>query len=889
MLAPTDKNQVILMSVNAFDAHRIASIEFIRKYQLYGVFPEKFSKSPSDPTWRSKSDAELFSELAKIEVGESKRNIGAFMSEQISDIDVDSDNELFKEALLHFNPGCKHIFGTTKRPNTHYLNNITEPYSRQLGSMVAYIRKYALDGEHEALNVELLGTQIGRNDKSFSDRDSVALSNFTLMPGSITGSPDDPNYREWKYLNKVDGDLNKVDSFDLMKWIGFSAAATIIAHYWPTMEGDRHFFVRDIYGALCRFVKDDEISDGYRLTKEDVERFVNGFTSIAGDKWKRIGRDVTDTLRKLENPEIKVTGFTTASKRVMPDDVAEQRKLSKVLSVCFGRDLSSSEIEEEATNWLKVDEKYYIAGCYLDCDTIGAMRVGRSKMFMEGYIDKNANTVEITDKDGNTKHTRIGKFVLSSSALQEFYGFMYKPVAGIKREVNDLIVMKGAGKFVNTYVIPRHMPKEEIPKDVYEYNVDLFNRYMEALIPDEEQRITVTSFLAHMLQRPQEKPETALFLSGKKQGSGKSFISANIIPNLIGRSNVTTLDERQVTSKFNSDFSNKLVVGIEEVSAKAGKKFSDALKHMITSKVIGVEAKGKDRYEDESFHRYIATSNNTTGLILEGGEDERRIHLIECGSGINRNDNPELHEEVIRSTIRRNEFDKSSPEDIQEHNRRCNVFYASLYYHLFEYKTDFSVIKVAKLTDAKARATFSDDPTFEFIRNMVEADFWIPDATFNGRMMRKGYWQSMTTKNKEHNEHGDFTRRVGMIGHGGAKLCLPCEHNFPEYVAGETIMEVYEFICKEMKNTDAVRFKYSLVTQLEEYGLVIPFEGGVTKVRKELPKFLDDGTVNKACAVTIRRLADIDSWIHILNTKYKYKATPGKLIKDEADDRDEKF
>ncbi|KAA6320737.1 hypothetical protein EZS27_029531 [termite gut metagenome] len=84
-------------------------------------------------------------------------------------------------------------------------------------------------------------------------------------------------------------------------------------------------------------------------------------------------------------------------------------------------------------------------------------------------------------------------------------------------------------------------------------------------------------------------------------------------------------------SQFNSDWANKLIVGVDEALLDR-REDSERIKNLSTALSYKAEAKGKDRQEVEFFAKFVLCSNNETcPIIVEKGETRywvRKIHPI---------------------------------------------------------------------------------------------------------------------------------------------------------------------------------------------------------------------------------------------------------------------
>lgn len=135
----------------------------------------------------------------------------------------------------------------------------------------------------------------------------------------------------------------------------------------------------------------------------------------------------------------------------------------------------------------------------------------------------------------------------------------------------------------------------------------------------------VLDWLAHLFQRPGEKPGTALVLTGG-QGTGKSFFR-KVIERLIGRAHVSSFaSERALTSNFNSLMEAGLLCTLEECGWGKNGATADLLKELVTEERIRMEGKGIEARMASNYLRFIINSNHSE--VIRAGLDERRFAIL---------------------------------------------------------------------------------------------------------------------------------------------------------------------------------------------------------------------------------------------------------------------
>jgi hypothetical protein len=143
---------------------------------------------------------------------------------------------------------------------------------------------------------------------------------------------------------------------------------------------------------------------------------------------------------------------------------------------------------------------------------------------------------------------------------------------------------------------------------------------------DEAVKNWLLDYLAHMFQKPYEKPGVAIVVKGKK-GSGKDT-PFDKIGELLGDMFYNTgTPEKSVFSSFNGMMMRNIMVKFEEATYGNGKTYEETLKYFITTPTLDIQKKGKDQFNVKNYSRFIFTTNNDIPVIVS--DDERRYCLIQ--------------------------------------------------------------------------------------------------------------------------------------------------------------------------------------------------------------------------------------------------------------------
>lgn len=131
-------------------------------------------------------------------------------------------------------------------------------------------------------------------------------------------------------------------------------------------------------------------------------------------------------------------------------------------------------------------------------------------------------------------------------------------------------------------------------------------------------------YLAHMLQKPEEKPGIAIvMLSQEGCGKGSMFALLNAI---WSRTTLEVSDVDHVVGTFNGVLEKNYIVCLDEALFKGNKAGMERLKSLITEPYIHIEQKYQPARSIQSFHRFWAASNNEHFAQISQGE--RRLLFL---------------------------------------------------------------------------------------------------------------------------------------------------------------------------------------------------------------------------------------------------------------------
>ena len=125
---------------------------------------------------------------------------------------------------------------------------------------------------------------------------------------------------------------------------------------------------------------------------------------------------------------------------------------------------------------------------------------------------------------------------------------------------------------------------------------------------DESKFEYLIRYIAHMLQKPEEKPGVMIVLSSK-QGTGKGLFF-ECLRRIWSSSTVFTSSIKDVVGQFNSVLENSYVLILDEAFFHGDRGAWDRMKSLITEPYLRIEAKYQPQRQVNSLHRIFASTNH---------------------------------------------------------------------------------------------------------------------------------------------------------------------------------------------------------------------------------------------------------------------------------------
>lgn len=139
----------------------------------------------------------------------------------------------------------------------------------------------------------------------------------------------------------------------------------------------------------------------------------------------------------------------------------------------------------------------------------------------------------------------------------------------------------------------------------------------------------IMDFLAHLIQKPEEKAKVALVLKGRK-GVGKNFF-IETIGKMLGAHFQLTSERRYLLGNFNSHYENNLMMVLDEAFWSGDKPSEGKLKDLVTGEKHKIEHKGLAHYDVTNLTRVVILGNED--WLVPASDDERRYTVCNVGVG----------------------------------------------------------------------------------------------------------------------------------------------------------------------------------------------------------------------------------------------------------------
>lgn len=135
-------------------------------------------------------------------------------------------------------------------------------------------------------------------------------------------------------------------------------------------------------------------------------------------------------------------------------------------------------------------------------------------------------------------------------------------------------------------------------------------------------------WFAQLIQRPWEKPLTALVMKGEK-GVGKNVLFG-CVGDLLGPHYKVTAKKRMLLGDFNAHLERALLFVLDEAFWSGDKAAEGILKDLVTGNTHTIERKGLEVYDVDNLTRVVVIGNEN--WLVPASHDERRYAVFNVGN-----------------------------------------------------------------------------------------------------------------------------------------------------------------------------------------------------------------------------------------------------------------
>ena len=571
------------------DVERALSVQFLNTTKLYAVEAKVGNKVPENWNPSAATAATSAQVLQRIEHDDC--NIGAHFFGRVVDVDVDGDDPNLTAALDLTLPSCSHVWGRKSRPRTHRAYGLRDGKGFEPERWPVLKRLKRIEG----LEVEVRGGLQGRGT-------------YSLLPGSQ--HPSGERY-EWSDMGRARSTVAETTAGELMLGLRRGVAVALLARHWN--EGVR----QELTCALAGFLHRASAMSAALGTDPVVDREVGldvlkAVLEVSGDAEadRHMRMKGYEATWKKADRGAQVTGATTMAKVTGDEDLVSN------LYMLLTDNPDVEAIEEFSSNYA------IWQGPAVMVD-LGMVERGEAKPFMKRAQFNDSHGHRYVEMSG--KRRLLPDLLWHLASTRRVEGLTFDP------SCDERFVVQEGREMVNLWSGFGMEPAERATVK----SVKPFLEYLrEVVAAGREDRFQwVLQWLADVLQNPADKPGTALVLVGT-QGAGKSFLGTQVMRPILGSKCYAHSNHvENVTTNFNTMYSNRLFIQCDEATSSSQRSVSRRLKSLITDPVQRVEPKGVDAYMLPMHARFLFTSNDEhDALHVSEGASDRRYTVLKVSA-----------------------------------------------------------------------------------------------------------------------------------------------------------------------------------------------------------------------------------------------------------------
>lgn len=240
--------------------------------------------------------------------------------------------------------------------------------------------------------------------------------------------------------------------------------------------------------------------------------------------------------------------------------------------------------------------------------------------------DKAGKDIQLFDSIDQTRQP----FSILSPHFHKLYRVNYKFDDYLGYVINSLEMVVGqyfepqGPKYIQRGVCQRlnkyRSYKPTLERDDYKDPL-LFIELLERLTPDPVERKYFTQWLAHTLQRPQERPTVAVMLTGL-EGTGKGLLFNYFLTPLLMQQTAQCSTFETLTKTHSTALADCMVCMLDDCKSNS-ENIKTQLKSKISEPTVRIDAKHETEYVQTIYARILLASNESRPIRL-GENDTRR-------------------------------------------------------------------------------------------------------------------------------------------------------------------------------------------------------------------------------------------------------------------------
>jgi hypothetical protein len=239
-----------------------------------------------------------------------------------------------------------------------------------------------------------------------------------------------------------------------------------------------------------------------------------------------------------------------------------------------------------------------------------------------GYVDMHTLQIHKAESFNN----RNGKYIPENETGSKPSASKYVADKGFLNNVDSIYYMPsreerlcviGGLKILNSF------NKNTIPVEAKEFTdegneaIAFIERHIRIMCGSDKNARILTQWFAHNIQFPGRQILWAPIIQSIP-GLGKTFF-AELLRTCLGDANVGTVSPSQITSDFNAWATDVCVNSLEEFRVKGQNRYEavNALKPLITDRVIQINPKGVKPYTTQNTTNYFACTNDKDSIPMD--------------------------------------------------------------------------------------------------------------------------------------------------------------------------------------------------------------------------------------------------------------------------------